>query len=340
MRALLVAAVLGASGLAIAAAGAPPAAAAAAPRGVSAPTGYWLAGADGGVFAFGTAGFYGSMGGHPLASRIVGIAPAPDRAGYWLVAGDGGVFSQGSAAFVGSSGCINPAQPCGGSNSFTDGTIAGLAPTPSGHGYWMVDSNGNVFAFGDAPFLGSSDCINPAKACGGSNSFINNGIIGIVGTSDGAGYWLVGHHGSVFAFGDATFAGSSGCINPAQPCGGSNSFTDGTIVGLAPTPSGHGYLMVDSNGNVFAFGDAPFLGSSGCINPAKACGGVNSFTNSGIIGITQTPDGGGYWLAAQHGSVFAFGDAVFAGSSACANPAQACGPGNSFAVTDIIGMTS
>jgi len=232
MRALLVAAVLGASGLAIAAAGAPPAAAAAAPRGVSAPTGYWLAGADGGVFAFGTAGFYGSMGGHPLASRIVGIAPAPDRAGYWLVAGDGGVFSQGSAAFVGSSGCINPAQPCGGSNSFTDGTIAGLAPTPSGHGYWMVDSNGNVFAFGDAPFLGSSGCINPAKACGGVNSFTNSGIIGITQTPDGGGYWLAAQHGSVFAFGDAVFAGSSACANPAQACGPGNSFAVTDIIGM------------------------------------------------------------------------------------------------------------
>ena len=30
--------------------------------------GYWLVAADGGVFNFGDAGFFGSMGGQPLAS--------------------------------------------------------------------------------------------------------------------------------------------------------------------------------------------------------------------------------------------------------------------------------
>jgi hypothetical protein len=31
-----------------------------------------------------------------------------------------------------------------------------MAPTPSGNGYWMVASDGGVFAFGDAAFLGST----------------------------------------------------------------------------------------------------------------------------------------------------------------------------------------
>ena len=38
--------------------------------------GYWLAAADGGVFAFGDAGFLGSMGGTPLNSPVVGLGPA------------------------------------------------------------------------------------------------------------------------------------------------------------------------------------------------------------------------------------------------------------------------
>ena len=36
--------------------------------------GYWLVAADGGVFSFGTAQFYGSMGGKPLNKPIVGMA--------------------------------------------------------------------------------------------------------------------------------------------------------------------------------------------------------------------------------------------------------------------------
>ena len=36
--------------------------------------GYWLAAADGGVFNFGSAGFYNSMGGQRLNAPVVGIA--------------------------------------------------------------------------------------------------------------------------------------------------------------------------------------------------------------------------------------------------------------------------
>ena len=59
---------------------------------------------DGGVFAYGDAGYYGSMGGTHLNQPIVGVASTPDGAGYWLVASDGGVFSFGDAAFYGSTG--------------------------------------------------------------------------------------------------------------------------------------------------------------------------------------------------------------------------------------------
>ena len=36
--------------------------------------GYWLAAADGGIFSFGDAEFYGSMGGMSLNAPVVGIA--------------------------------------------------------------------------------------------------------------------------------------------------------------------------------------------------------------------------------------------------------------------------
>jgi hypothetical protein len=59
--------------------------------------GYWLAAADGGVFALGDAQFYGSM---PLATRalnIIGIAPTQDYGGYWLLASNGHVYPFGDA---------------------------------------------------------------------------------------------------------------------------------------------------------------------------------------------------------------------------------------------------
>jgi hypothetical protein len=36
--------------------------------------GYWLVARDGGIFAHGDAGFYGSQGGTPLNQPIVGMA--------------------------------------------------------------------------------------------------------------------------------------------------------------------------------------------------------------------------------------------------------------------------
>src|ERR1700694_5699461 len=76
----------------------------AARRGATTATGngYWLVASDGGVFAYGNAGFFGSLGGTHLNSSIVGIVPTPSSQGYWLVAADGGVFGFGDAPFFGS----------------------------------------------------------------------------------------------------------------------------------------------------------------------------------------------------------------------------------------------
>ena len=59
-----------------------------------------------------------------------------------------------------------------------------------------------------------------------------------------------------------------------------------------------------ADGGVFAFGDAPFLGSTGAMH-----------LNGPIVGMAAAPDGGGYWLVAADGGVFAFGDAPFLGST-------------------------
>ncbi len=67
-----------------------------------------LAARDGGVFAYGTAPFEGSMGGRHLNAPIVGVAATPDGQGYWLVASDGGVFAFGDARFEGSMGGLSP----------------------------------------------------------------------------------------------------------------------------------------------------------------------------------------------------------------------------------------
>ena len=66
--------------------------------------GYYEVASDGGVFTFGDAKYYGSMGGQPLNSPIVNMVVTPNDLGYWLIAKDGGVFSFGNAQFMGSMG--------------------------------------------------------------------------------------------------------------------------------------------------------------------------------------------------------------------------------------------
>ena len=66
--------------------------------------GYWLVGADGGMFTHGDAGFFGSEGATDLNAPVLGMAATPDGKGYWLVGADGGVFTHGDAPFLGSLG--------------------------------------------------------------------------------------------------------------------------------------------------------------------------------------------------------------------------------------------
>jgi hypothetical protein len=58
--------------------------------------------ADGGLFSFGDAGFFGSLGGVDLAQPVVGMATTTTGKGYWMVAADGGIFCFGDAPFYGS----------------------------------------------------------------------------------------------------------------------------------------------------------------------------------------------------------------------------------------------
>ena len=105
--------------------------------------GYRFVATDGGIFSFGTAAFYGSMGGKHLNAPIVGMAATPDGKGYWFVASDGGIFSFGDAKFYGSMGAKHLNAP-----------IVGMAADPVTGGYWFVASDGGIFSF-DAPFFGS-----------------------------------------------------------------------------------------------------------------------------------------------------------------------------------------
>jgi hypothetical protein len=63
--------------------------------------GYWVCGSDGGVFTYGDAQFFGSLGDTKLNAPVIGMAATPSGKGYWLLGQDGGVFTFGDAQFFG-----------------------------------------------------------------------------------------------------------------------------------------------------------------------------------------------------------------------------------------------
>ena len=199
------------------------------PAGAEASGGYWLAGTDGGVFAFGRAGFLGSTGDIALNQPVVGIAATPTGRGYWLAATDGGVFAFGDAGFFGSLGGTALRRP-----------VVAMAATPTGRGYWLAAADGGIFSFGDAGFFGS---------LGGEK--LRRPIVDFAVTPTGGGYWLAAADGGVFAFGDAAFHGSAAGVDLAL-----------RVHAVAPTPTGKGYWLAAGDGGVFAFGDAGFHGSA------------------------------------------------------------------------------
>jgi hypothetical protein len=202
-------------------------------------------------------------------------------------------------------------------------TFTGIASTPSGNGYWLVDSSGAVHPHGAARSYGSmagvplNQPINHlvstpdgkgywmVAADGGIFSFgdarfygsmggrpLNAPVVDLAPTVDGKGYWLVAADGGIFAFGDARFYGSMGGQHLNEP-----------VVGIANNPKGHGYWLVASDGGIFSFGSAPFYGSTGSIR-----------LNLPVNGMSATPNGAGYWMVASDGGIFAFGNAAFHGS--------------------------
>jgi kumamolisin len=147
----------------------------------------------------------------------------------------------------------------------------------------------------------------------------------------GAGYWMVGSTGDVYAFGARKSAGNARTTSVAH---------------LEPTPSRRGYWIVNRAGQVFAFGDAPALGNARGIGAGETVSSLSStpsghgywlFTSRGralrfgdaqsfgdlsghalnrpVIGSVTTPSGHGYYMVASDGGIFSFGDAKFFGST-------------------------
>ncbi|MGH2687186.1 MAG: TolB family protein, partial [Actinomycetota bacterium] len=154
-----------------------------------------------------------------------------------------------------------------------------VEPTPGGGGYWILDDAGRVYTRGNAPALGGA-AMGPGEKA-----------VSLSGTPDGEGYWIFTDKGRVVPVGSAEFRGDM-----------SQTTLNGPVLDSVVTPSGNGYWMVASDGGIFSFGDAQFHGSMG-----------GRHLNRPVMSMAPDPDGQGYWLVASDGGIFAF-DAPFYGS--------------------------
>src|SRR6516162_8324158 len=94
------------------------------------------------------------------------------------------------------------------------------------------------------------------------------------------------HDDTVFAFGSATFHGSTSNLRLISP-----------VSAIANTANGQGYWLAARDGGVFSF-NAPYYG------------GLSGFPLAApVVGMTATTTGHGYWLVTSNGAVFPFGDA-------------------------------
>jgi hypothetical protein len=172
--------------------------------------GAWEIRTDGTVTPLGDAPDVGSLPVPPATPVVDGARSA--TGGLWVVTEAGVVTALGGAAEM-------PAL-----DTPVEGTVVGIAGTPTGAGYWLVTDLGAVYAFGDAPFVGSHPQLaDPAAA---------TPIVGLLPTASGQGYWLADSAGRVVNLGDALWFGDlTGCGN--RP-----------VLDIQPDPNGNGYWLV------------------------------------------------------------------------------------------------
>ena len=247
----------------------------------------------------------GSAGG-----ATAGGPPAPSPAtplphdGYILLGADGGIFNwdlpfNGSPA--GSPGSCAPTNGVR-TSPVAGGSCLSIALTPSGDGYWVMNSlTGLVFGSGDAGLVGTPN--DPEHRFQDVSPEFTPQFRQVVATPSGHGYWVyevgASDTGIVDPYGDAVSYGDTTKLLQQHVVSG----YDGSPVAMAATPDGNGYWEVYSDGGVFAFGDAHFYGSM-----------AGHWLAAPVVGITSTADGKGYWLVSREGGVFAFGDARFSGA--------------------------
>ena len=285
-----------------------------------------------------------------LGFGAVAVAPAHGQSppgqipdGYLLLTSNGGVFDFG-VQFRGAP-ASDPTRcapaPLPGRVPQPNGTCGSIAVTPTGGGYWVMNSiTGAIYAYGHAGAFGSPQ----ARFAGTSPEFlpvmrqivssaVRKRLLGVRGRRERHRHRRSLRRRRVLRRHDHAPPPAPGCrvttadrsASPRPPTARATGRCTRTevcsrsaarrssdrwharplaapIVGITGSASGKGYWLVASDGGVFAFGDARFAGSRAGLPHAP------------IIALARNPVGPGYLLASDNGQIFTFGGAPFGGT--------------------------
>ncbi len=165
-----------------------------------------------------------------------------------MLGSDGGIFTFGDAGYFGSiqeivNNLLGPGYP---SSAWLSAPIVGLAPTPTGLGYWLVASDGGMFTFGDAAYHGSVPGVLPPGVG------LNQPVVGLVTQADR--YLLVAADGGIFNFGDSDFLGSIPGLGASGIDAAVVLPSGGDVTAVMVSPTGDGYTMLGRDGIIWPFG--------------------------------------------------------------------------------------
>src|SRR4029077_1841960 len=102
------------------------------------------------------------------------------------------------------------------------------------------------------------------------------------------GYWLADSAGGIFPFGDASTPAATATVPP------------GGVVDIEGRPAADAFWLLGADGSVQGFG-VPTYGDLRTV--------PSSFGSPGVVAMTASPTGAGYWISYRDGGFGTFGDA-------------------------------
>ena len=219
-------------------------------------SGFWVVTEGGVISAFGGAGSIcsGSMGGcgTGFSGAVVAAAAVPGSGGgFWVINDDGRVFGTPGVSTFG---------------DWTDGghVPVALVATPSGKGYYILESDGGISTRGDAVFFGAGRNADDHTWAGMALSLDGSGAVN--------GYWTITMDGTLYPYGAAQRYGYD-VLGLDQ--------ANGPVRSMAANKGGDGFAVLQQAGQVNLY---PVTGAQADTTEAS----INNWnSNGGGSGATK-----------------------------------------------------